>query len=49
LRVDTLPTQSHLLYFLMFFDVNLRFAHAYTAPNIRLYPPNFKFLELTLA
>jgi len=34
--------------FLMFSNINLPFAHIYTPPNILLYPPNFKFLEITL-
>jgi len=41
------PTQCNFCFFL-FFDVNLRFAHVYTPPNICRYPPNFKFLEITL-
>jgi len=38
------PTQSHFLDVLMFFNVNLRFAHVYTPPNICLYPtpPQFQ-------
>jgi len=32
----------------MFFNVNLGFANVYTPRNICLYPPNFKFLEITL-
>jgi len=39
----------HLFLFLMLLNVNLRFPHVYTLPpNICLYPPNFKFLEITL-
>jgi len=33
----------------MFFDVNVPFTHVYTPPNICQYPPNFKFLEISLA
>jgi len=42
-------TQCNFSRFLMFFNVNLHFSHVYTSPNICLYPPNFKFLEITLS
>jgi len=46
---DNPPAQCDFFDFLMFFNVNLRFAHVYTPPpNICLYPPTLKFLEITL-
>jgi len=53
--VNTLPVarrqSSNYLYFfcfLIFCNVNLRFPHVYTPSNICPYPPDFKFLEITL-
>jgi len=34
--------------FLMFFNVNLLSKHVYTPRQMCVYPPNFKFLEITL-
>jgi len=42
------PTRSLFVLFLMFFNVNLCFAHFCTPQNICLHPPNFEFLEITL-
>jgi len=47
LRDDT-PQLSVIFSIFNVFNVNLRFAHVYNTPNICLYPPNFKFLEITL-
>jgi len=39
---DTPPAQCDFFDFLMFFNVNLHFAHVYNPPNICLYPSQFK-------
>jgi len=41
-------TKCNFFYYLLFFNVNLGFAHVYTPPlQTFVYTPNLKFLEIT--